>query len=119
MVGLLVELGVQRDDAAVGVLELAIEPRELVLALAQLGERAQQLLVLLLHLVERRRAALARAAPRGCARSAAARDGLRARIEQLACSSTVVPLAGLDAISHWSISRRAPMRPRPMPVVER
>jgi hypothetical protein len=39
VVGLLVELGVQRDDAAVRVLELAIEPRELLLPIARVGER--------------------------------------------------------------------------------
>ena len=39
VVGLLVELRVQRDDAAIRVLELAIEPRELLLPFARIRER--------------------------------------------------------------------------------
>ena len=50
---LLVELGVERDHAAVGVLELGVEARQLLLALAELLERADQLLVLLADLLDR------------------------------------------------------------------
>ena len=53
VIRLLVELGVQRDHAAVGVLQLAVERAQLLLPPAQLVERAQQLLVLSLDLVER------------------------------------------------------------------
>ena len=59
MIRLFVELGVERDDAAIGVFELAIEVRELLLLSLQFVERAQQLLVLLLDLLHQ--------APRGCA----------------------------------------------------
>jgi hypothetical protein len=45
----LVELGVERDDAAIRVLELTVQLHQLVLPLAQLGERAQELLILLLQ----------------------------------------------------------------------
>ena len=50
---LLTELGQQRGDGAVGVDELAVEPDELALALAQRGERAHELGVLHAQLVER------------------------------------------------------------------
>jgi hypothetical protein len=53
VVGALVELRVQRDHAAVRVFELAVERDELLLPLGQLLERAQQLLVLRLDLVDR------------------------------------------------------------------
>ena len=53
VVRFLVEFRVQRDDAAVRVLELAVQLRQLFLALAQFGQRAQQFAVLLLHLLER------------------------------------------------------------------
>ena len=46
MIGLFVELGVQRDDAAVRVLELTVEAQQLVLPRAQLVEGPEQLLVL-------------------------------------------------------------------------
>ena len=48
MIGFFVELRVERDDAAVRVLELPIEVHELLLLPLKLVERAQQLLVLLL-----------------------------------------------------------------------
>ena len=66
VVGLLVELGIQRDDAAIRVLELAVEADQLVLALAQLVQRAQQLLVLLLHLLERDRGRFGEQRPVRC-----------------------------------------------------
>ena len=50
---LLAELGQQRGDGAVGVDELAVEPDELALALAQRGERGHELGVLHAQLVER------------------------------------------------------------------
>ena len=52
VIRLFVELGVERDDAAVGVLELAIEVHELLLLALQFVERAQQLLVLALDLFD-------------------------------------------------------------------
>src|SRR5262245_40533748 len=51
MIGLLVELGIQRDDAPVRVLELAVQSHELVLAAVQLVERPKQVLVLPLELL--------------------------------------------------------------------
>ena len=57
--GLDLELGVQRGDRAVGVAELGVEVRELLLALAQRRERGEQLEVLLAQLVEDPRAAAA------------------------------------------------------------
>ena len=53
VVGPFVELRIQRHDAAVRVLELAVDPLELLLPRAQFVERAQQLLILLLHLLDR------------------------------------------------------------------
>ena len=50
---LLTELGQQRGDGTVGVDELAVEPDELALALAQRGQRAHELGVLHAQLVER------------------------------------------------------------------
>ncbi len=51
MIGLLVQLGVQGDDAAVSIFELAVQVQQLVLALTQLCQRAHQLTVLLLQLL--------------------------------------------------------------------
>ena len=53
MLGLLIEFGVERHHATVGVLELAIEPEEVVLPDAQRLQGVEQLLVLLLHLGQR------------------------------------------------------------------
>ena len=53
MVGLLVQLGVEGHDAAVGVLELGVQADEILLARAQLLERADELLVLPLDLLQR------------------------------------------------------------------
>ena len=58
--GLLVQLGVERDHAAVGVFQLAVQPGQLLLPALQLLEGPQQLLVLPLDLVERALAPLAR-----------------------------------------------------------
>ena len=52
LLGTLVELRVQGDDSAVGLLELTVELGELVPATLQLGERLDQLLVLQLQLAE-------------------------------------------------------------------
>ena len=46
----IVQLRVQGDDAAVGLLQLAIEPRELVLPVLQGAERQEQLAILMLVL---------------------------------------------------------------------
>ena len=54
VVGLLVQLRVERHHAAVGVLQLAVEPAQLLLAGTQLFQRPQQLLVLLLDLLDGR-----------------------------------------------------------------
>ena len=120
VLGLLVELGVQRDHAAVGVLELAVQPRQLVLPLPQLVERAQQLLVLLLHssrATSDGACAPARSAMRGDV-AAASRVAARAR-QQLAQHDASCRAPGVDSMSNASISRRAPTMPRPMPVSER
>ena len=53
VIGAFVELRIQRDDAAVRVLELAVDALQLLLPRPQLVERAQQLLILLLHLLDR------------------------------------------------------------------
>ena len=53
MLGLLIQLGVERHHATVGVLQLAIEPEEVVLPGAQGLERLEQLLVLLLDFHQR------------------------------------------------------------------
>jgi hypothetical protein len=60
MVRPLVELGVERDDAAVGVLELPVDLLELGVPHAQHVERVEQLLVLLLHLLDGTRRAVRR-----------------------------------------------------------
>jgi hypothetical protein len=54
VLGLLVELRIERDHAAVGVFELAVHAHELFLPLPHLIERAHELVVLLLHLLVRR-----------------------------------------------------------------
>ena len=53
VVGLLVQLGVEGHDAAVGVVQLVVELGQLLLALRQLFQGLQQFLVLLPHLLER------------------------------------------------------------------
>ena len=53
MVRPLVELRVQRDDAAVGVLQLAVDALQLFLPVRTALERPQQLLVLLADFGER------------------------------------------------------------------
>ncbi len=51
--GVLVELGVERDDTAIGLDQLArVDPRDLGLALPQLLEGGEQFLVLLLDLID-------------------------------------------------------------------
>jgi len=52
MIRLLIEFGVQRDDAAVGIFELAIEPCEFLLLPLQFIERAEKFLVLQLDLLD-------------------------------------------------------------------
>jgi hypothetical protein len=116
-VRLLVELGVERDDAAVGVLELGVEAGQVLLALAELLERADQLLVLLADLLDRtlRRGLGQRAAS---ARSAAASSS-GARRENSLPTITVVPSPIDDVTSNRSTRRRAPAMPSPMPVCDR
>ena len=107
---LLVELGVERDDAAIGVFELAIEVRRAPAACAaDSSSAAQQLLVLLLDLLERGPGG--RRAPHGFAISCARplRDRRAARGQQLS-RTTRVP-AGADRSTEPSISRRAPTMP--------
>ena len=116
---LLVELGVERDDAAVGVLQLAVEPLELVLALAQLPASARssswfccwtslERVVGVGGASSRLRRAISSIGP-----SAARPAG------SILPSTMVVPRPGPVSISNWSIRRRAPTMPRPMPVDER
>ena len=115
VIRLLVELRVERDDAAVRVLELAVEALELLLAAPELVERAQQLLVLALDLLEGVRAAPGGAsAVRTRADVGAVRSGRAAGQELLEHDRRAAP--GADSISKWSISRRAPTIPSPIPV---
>ena len=119
VVGLLVELGVERDHAAVGVLELAVERARARPAAARSSlERAQQLLVLLLQLLDRRRGAAAARAPRDAAEPRR-RDERRARAAAACSARPSCPRRARTRSSKRSISRRAPTMPRPMPVVER
>ncbi len=53
VVGLIVEFGIEGDDAAVGIFEFAVEAHEFVLPAGKFFENAEQLPVLLLHLAER------------------------------------------------------------------
>jgi hypothetical protein len=53
-VGFLIELGIERHDTSVGIFQLPVEPQQLLLSLAHLLDRTQQLLVLLLYLLIRR-----------------------------------------------------------------
>jgi hypothetical protein len=46
VIGAFVELGVERDDAAVGVFELAVDALQLLLPQAQVVQRAKQFLIL-------------------------------------------------------------------------
>ena len=46
VVGALVQLGIQRDDAAVGVLQFLVEPLQVLLARPQLIHLQQNLLIL-------------------------------------------------------------------------
>ena len=55
VVGALVQFGIQRDDAAIGVLQLLIEPLQVLLARLQLLELKQDLLVLPADFRHRRR----------------------------------------------------------------
>src|SRR5688500_17077340 len=48
-----IELGVKRDDPAVGILELLVDPSEIFLTLPSFCQSAEQFLVLLSDLVER------------------------------------------------------------------
>ena len=50
LLGALVELGVQRDHAAIGVLELGVDLLELAACLLEIGEGAQQVAILDLYL---------------------------------------------------------------------
>ena len=56
VIGALVQLGIQRDDAAVGVLQFLIEPLQILLARLQLLELQQDLLILPADFRHRRRA---------------------------------------------------------------
>ena len=56
----LVQLRVQRDDAAVRVLQLAVEPHQLLLPCIEIVERPEELLILLLDLLDRARRSLGR-----------------------------------------------------------
>ena len=118
VIGLLVQLGVEGDHAAVGVFELAVEVLELLLPPAELIEGLEQLLVLPLHLLQR----LARHLPREASPRLARRSGPRKRRAPAegACGARPgCPCPGAEVISNWSMSRRAPMMPSPMPVEER
>jgi hypothetical protein len=82
VLGLLVELGVEREHAAVGVLELAIERGELVAALRELFQRTDELLILLLHLKSGSRCCFLANSVLDAARGVGADHG-RARGEEL------------------------------------
>ena len=53
MLGLLIEFGVESDDSAVGVLQLAIEVRQFVLPLPEIVQDLQQLMILDIDLMVR------------------------------------------------------------------
>ena len=131
---LVVDLGVQRDHALVGGLQLAgqlvVERHHAAVGLLQLGvdgrsssrcgphlaERGHQLAVLRCELVEGAAGDQAGQSPRrarAVARRRAARAG-RGRVP----SVTTVPPSGPVATATWSISRRAASRPRPEPLVD-
>ena len=57
MIGARIEFRIERDDAAIGVFELARETRQFFLTLAQIGQRGDQLAILALQF---RRRVLAR-----------------------------------------------------------
>ena len=116
VIGSLVELGVERDDAAVGVFELAIEAHELLLLALQLVERAQQLLVLLLDLFDQ---VAARPRRDGGRDLVGAHGRSRARCR----GGRNLREHDRRALRAWcrsksSISRRAPTMPMPMPVAD-
>ena len=52
VVGLFIQLGVERDHAAIGVLQFAIEPRQVRLARADFLQRREQFLVLMLQFLK-------------------------------------------------------------------
>ena len=114
MIRLLIELGVERDDAAVGVFQLAIEVDQLLLLALEVVERAQQRLVLLLDFLHEPGRLLARDRlgdlPGAFTRSRARAAATGTSRAPPSCRSGEV----------WmlkpSISRRAPTMPMPMPV---
>ena len=121
VIGLLVELGVERDDAAVGVLQLAVEARPAPPGAARSSlERAEQLLVLLADLRRMGLCGAACASARASARRRSAASSAGARRErQLADQSRSSPRRTTMSISNRSIRRRAPTMPSPMPVGDR
>ena len=120
VVGLLVQLGVERHHAAVGVLQLAVELGQLLLRGASSSSRAvQQLLVLP---CAPPRAGLRASAGPARRRAGPARRGATGgepRRQDLAQRDDGARPGGLESISKWSISRRVPTRPMPMPSARR
>ena len=114
VIRLLVELRVERDDAAIGVFELAVEVHQLLLLALQVVERAQQRLVLLLDLLDQAGRLLARDRL-GDLPGAIARSPARAAATGTSRASTVVPRGEVSMLKS-SISRRAPTMPMPIPV---
>ncbi len=115
MVRPFVELRVQCNHAAVGVLELAVDALQFFLPGTDAVERAQQLLVLLADFGERAGRPFRRERRRLCAlKSSAPTNDARAGNNFLRL--TVVP-CGVEDTSNMSISRRVPTMPRPRPVV--
>ena len=116
VIGLLVQLGVERDDAAVGVLQLAVQPDQLLLTPIQLVERAQQLLILPLELFNQ---------PDRLTIDDGAGDLFRAVAIDERSAARKKPLQvhrvprGVDSSWKRSTRRRAPIRPMPKPVVDR
>ena len=111
VVRLLVELGVEGHHAAVGVLELAVQVRELLLLALQIVERPQQRLVLLLDLLHQADRLLARDRLRDLA-DAFGGDQLVPRRQELVEGHRGAAGGGLDAEADPSAGAR-PRSPSP------
>ena len=48
----LIQLGVKSDDTTIGICQLLIDPRQLFLAFARIGQRLEQFLILSSDLIE-------------------------------------------------------------------
>jgi hypothetical protein len=113
MIRLLVELRVQRDDAAVGVFQFPVQPREFLLFSLQFVERAKEFLVLQLYLFDQPFRTPVSHGLDDLFNALGVTSGTRGG--NTFSSTTRVPVLS-DLISKRSISRRAPTIPIPIPV---